>query len=1700
MTHVLSSRIEVTISKFAFYLFCLFLPITTLAQDANETPGIPWTGQPGVTERVSVILAREKARPADVPFSLKPRKPEFEIQRRPAENASAPAVSQWPSTSKNDESRESFSVFNPQTVGVSFLGVQVSETPGYVPPDCIGDVGPTQIVVLVNGRVKVFNKDGTAGSLDVDDGVFWQSVRNGIDVSDPHVRYDRLSRRWYLAIITIPMTGANRILIAVSSDSAITNSSSFTFFQFTQDLVGPTPNVDAGRFADYPTLGVDANALYIGVNMFNQTTGDYTGSGGFVVRKSALLAGSLVVTAFRQLTDGSTTGPYTPQGVHNVSDTSSIGYFIGVDALEYSKLILRRITNPGGTPSISSNLEITVPVTTSPMPQVSKGSSVPLDAIDDRLFAAEIRRNKNSGLVSLWTAHTIEVTSGGVGSSSGGRNGSRWYEIIDVNSTPTLRQSGTLYSTATTNPLGYWMPSVAMSGQGHMALGSSYAGLADFAGIAVAGRTANDVLGTTQAATLTQVSTSAYNAESGESQRWGDYSQTVVDPTDDMTMWTFQEYTNALDSWGLRAIQLLAPPPALPASATPSSINIGASNVAILLTGTSSAGSGFFDPGSGYPRRISAAVSGAGVTVNSVSYTDPTHLTIILSVAANAPPGARSISISNPDGQSAASDNGIISIVDPNCPTISLTPTALPSAAAGVAYNQTISASGGTASYTFTISAGLLPSGLSLSSSGVLSGIPAFGGSYSFTVSASDANLCEGSRAFNLAVSGCPLITLSPASVPVGTVGVSYSQSITASGGNAPYTASIMGGMLPAGISLSSAGLLSGIPTTPGADTFTVRVYDFDSCFADKVYSILINPSAEAGILLTDIGGTYTQNFNSLTSSGTSSSLPDGWIFRETGSNANATYAGGTGSGTAGDTYSFGTNSSDRAFGGIQSGSLIPTIGAKYTNASGSGITSIRISFTGEQWRLGATGRGADRLDFQLSNDATSLSTGTWVDYDSLDFSSRNGAGPVGALDGNSASNRLNISATIAGLNIANGATFYIRWNDVNVSNADDGLAIDDFALTPESSTAKTDPSLSAHVEPDSVEAGYPTLLSADVSLGANPVSTGLEVSADLSNVGGASTQTMFDDGTEGDGTPGDGVYSYSAAIPMLTSAGTKSIPILVTDAQSRSASDTISLTVLASRCTTLVLETTALSFIVRTAQEETLITSGGLPPYTFAVDSGSLPSGLSLSTSGVVSGSPQMLDWTEARIVVTDGSGCEVRGKIEFEVWCPDFTFSATWPDPDTIGKFFSHRIAVEGGTEPYFFELSEGIPPDGLALDSSGLLSGILTSGGTRWFEVMVTDSFGCGSSYPFNITVLDTSSACASLSILPSSLPEDTVGNEYAVALQGQGGIPPYSLYLNSGSLPPGLRLTEGGEIVGIPKEVGDFNFSVEIWDSSGCRTVFDYTINVVKQSVTIPVAVSARWNLLSNPVTTLADSVYALYSTASTVAYSYDVGGYEEELRMRKGRGYWLKFPDAKEVLITGEPTKSDTVTVKPGWNLIGSVSRPIPVSGIGSIPEGMTTSEFFGYDNAYTRADVIEPGKGYWVRVGEEGLLLLDSLSLSMRQLIVIVPGLETPPAFLPDGAGTADDRSIPGTYTLAQNFPNPFNPVTTIEYGIPLAEYVSLKVYDVMGREIAILVGGRQDAGMHRVEWDASGVPSGVYLCRMAAREFSGSLRMVVLK
>ena len=646
--------------------------------------GIPWFGEMGVRETTAEIMHRSRALilAGTRPRRLRSRAPERE-EHEPINRAGLPQNpdalpgTHWPPhsqqtpelstgvqpTSPSSVTPEANTAAFSFTPSLSFTAATYADTISY-PPDTMGAVGATQFLLAVNGRLRVFDKTtGAVGALDADMDAFFAGVRVGNITTDPRVRFDRLAGRWFVLLINTAEAN-NRLLLAVSDGPTITASSSWTFFHFQQNQ--PAPTGDNGCFADYPTLGVDAHALYIGVNQFCGR--QFSNTSAFVVRKSSVLgSGPLVVTAFRNLIDvaggGRGTGMFTPQGVDNPDPQATEGYFIGVDDASLGRLILRRVSNPGGTPVLSPNLSINVLGTAQPQTvdhrNNNNGNNGRLDALDDRLYAAQFRNG------SIWTAHNIAVNNLGQVEAPRTRNAVRWYEITGVatGNTPALAQAGTLFTASdnnTTNQRNFWIPALGVSGQGHMLLGCSVGGSNEYINAAISGRLATDPQGSLQPATLISNSTTPYNppGNSGNTtgrRRWGDYSYTSVDPCDDMTLWTVQQFCDAVNSYGLRVVKVLAPPPATPVGVNPPAVASGQASVTVTVTGLADNGAGFYDPGDSFSCRLRAQVSD-GVTVNNITYVNPMTVRLNLSTI-NASAGSKNITISNPDGQSVTANN-----------------------------------------------------------------------------------------------------------------------------------------------------------------------------------------------------------------------------------------------------------------------------------------------------------------------------------------------------------------------------------------------------------------------------------------------------------------------------------------------------------------------------------------------------------------------------------------------------------------------------------------------------------------------------------------------------------------------------------------------------------------------------------------------------------------------------------------------------------------------------------------------------------------------------------------------------------------------------------------------------------------------------------------------------------------------------------
>ena len=184
----------------------------------------------------------------------------------------------------------------------------------------------------------------------------------------------------------------------------------------------------------------------------------------------------------------------------------------------------------------------------------------------------------------------------------------------------------------------------------------------------------------------------------------------------------------------------------------------------------------------------------------------------------------------------------------PSCAATVIAPGSLPYAVTGASYAQWITTSGGVGPYQYALAGGALPPGFSLSRNGFLSGVSPTPGTYAFTVNAIDlGGLCVGTRAYTLTVlTPCLQLTIDPPELSIGALGQPYSETLSGIGGIEPYRFAVKGA-LPAGLTLSTSGQISGTPTQLGYFPFTLIISDGRGCSSSWAYSITIM-DAEIGI------------------------------------------------------------------------------------------------------------------------------------------------------------------------------------------------------------------------------------------------------------------------------------------------------------------------------------------------------------------------------------------------------------------------------------------------------------------------------------------------------------------------------------------------------------------------------------------------------------------------------------------------------------------------------------------------------------------------------------------------------------------------------------------------------------------------------------------------------------------------------------
>ncbi|MFO0972545.1 MAG: putative Ig domain-containing protein [Phycisphaerae bacterium] len=608
------------------------------------------------------------------------------------------------------------------------------------------------------------------------------------------------------------------------------------------------------------------------------------------------------------------------------------------------------------------------------------------------------------------------------------------------------------------------------------------------------------------------------------------------------------------------------------------------------------------------------------------------------------------------------------------CPTITLAPASLPNGTEAAFYNQTITASGGTGPYNFIVTSGALPPGLSLATSGALTGTPTATGTSNFTVQATDSATCTGSKAYSITVV-CPTITVAPASLPSGTVGAAYSQSLSPSTGTAPFNWSVSAGALPGGLTLSPAGLLSGTPTAPGSFNFTAQVTDNAGCTGSRAYALsVVCPTINVSPV----------------------SLPNGTV--GTAYSQTLTASGGVGS------YAWGVTA-----GALPGGLSLSPTGDITGSPSGQGTFNFTAQATDT---AGCTGSRAYALTINcptISILPASLPNGTIGAAYSQTLTAGGGTGPYSWL--------VSAGALPGGLTLA-------PTGDITGSPTHPGT----FNFTAQA----TDSTGCAGSAALSITVDCPTISILPRSLPNG--TTGVAYSASFSASGGTPAYSWS---ISSGALPAGLSLSPSGDISgSPTASGTANFVVQVTDSVGCGATAGYSISV---NCATIDIGPAALpDGTTGAAYSQTLSATGGTGLLDWSILSGALPAGLSLSPSGDITGTPTAAGTANFSAQVVDGAGCAGSLAYTLTVNCTTISVSpAALPD-GMVGAAYSQTLGATGGTPAYAFNLTTGALPDGLTLSPAGDLSGTPTTAGSATFGVRAVDLYGCEGTREYTVNI--------------------------------------------------------------------------------------------------------------------------------------------------------------------------------------------------------------------------------------------------------------------------------------------------------------------------------------------------------------------------
>ena len=763
----------------------------------------------------------------------------------------------------------------------------------------------------------------------------------------------------------------------------------------------------------------------------------------------------------------------------------------------------------------------------------------------------------------------------------------------------------------------------------------------------------------------------------------------------------------------------------------------------------------------------------------------------------------------------------------------------------GVAYSQTNVASGGFTPYVYTITAGALPAGTTLSpTTGTVSGTPTIAGGFTYTITVTDAD----NVAISAQTSGTIALVGLVANPSADTeVGAPYSQTNVVSGGFAPLVYNVSSGSLPAGTTLNTTnGTVSGVPTTGavGAFNYTIQVTDAQGNTATAstsgtivVLSITATPSTN-----TEVGIPYSQT--NVASSGTlpyvysvsSGTLPNGTSLNP----ATGTVSGTPTTGAGGVTFHYTIQVLDHD-GQTASAATVTTIAATVTlTAVASTLTEVGAAYSQTNTVAGGTAPYTYIVSAGALPDGTTLNPAngtvsgvpladsagafsyTIQVTDSLGVSATaTSAGTIATAVSIVAtpSTYTQVNVTYTQTNVASGGTTPYTYSVISGS-IPNGTA---FSTTTGTVTG-TPTSAGAFsytvqvTDADGIIASVATsgTITTALAIAATP-STDTEVGATYSQANEASGGTLpyvytLSAGALPAGTTLSPTTGTVSGTPTTAAAGAFNYTIQVTDADGAIATVATSGTMASAL---VITPTPSVNTEVGATYSQTNIASGGTTPYVFSLAAGAIPTGTFLSTtSGTVSGTPTQGGAFNYTIAVTDADGITVSAVTSGTI-TGGVALTPTNSFDTVVGRTYSQTNVGSGGSPPYVFTLYAGSLPNGLSLSStSGTVSGTPTTAGPINYTIELTDTTGATAT----ATTTGTMAAVIALTATPSTY--TGVGAVYSQVNTVSGGKAPFTYTISNGATPLGTTLNPAtGTVSGTPTTAGVFNYTVTVTDSDG-----------------------------------------------------------------------------------------------------------------------------------------------------------------------------------------------------------------------------------------------------------------------------------------